>query len=36
MSILSFDRLISIIETICKIILKAIGVLNDNEEVSES
>lgn len=34
MSILSFDRLIAIIETICKIILKAIGVLNEESEQS--
>lgn len=36
MSLLSFDKILKIIETICKVLLKAIGVLspdsNDDED----
>lgn len=36
MSLLSFDKILKIIETICKVLLKAIGVIspdsNDDED----
>lgn len=38
MSLLSFDKILKIVEIICKVLLKAIGVVNtdSDEEVSES
>lgn len=38
MSLLSFDKILKIVEIICKVLLKAIGVVNSDsdEEVPES
>lgn len=39
MSLLSFDKILKIIEIVCKVLLKAIGVIapdSDDEEVPES
>lgn len=39
MSLMSFDKILKIVEIICKVLLKAIGVINpdsDDEQVSES
>lgn len=38
MSLISFDKILKIIETICKVLLKAIGVIspdsNDDEDAN--
>lgn len=35
MSLLSFDKILKIIETICKVLLKAIGVISPDSKDDE-